>query len=350
MKVWHSIYYKIIIKENILRCYKEFLVGKSKKKDVIKFDSNREDNLDKLYRSLLLKTYKPGGYSQFFVRDPKTRIIHKASVVDRIVHHIVSNTLKEIFEPAFIYHSYACREKKGTHRGVLALQKMGRKVSRNNTRTCWILKCDIKKFFASVKHRKLMKILSRKIKDPDFIELLDKIIDSFSSDISINPNNKQGIPIGNLTSQFFSNIYLNEFDQFVKHEQKIKSYIRYADDFAFLSDDRNYLLGLIPKIEIFLEQELDLKLHPKKIILCKFSSGVDFLGYIIFPNRILPRTKTKRRLKRKIKEKIKQYKAGNITEESLNQTIQSYYGFLIHANTYKFKQQLQNQIMFWLTE
>lgn len=326
------------------------MIGKRKKKDVIKFDANKEENLSKLNKQLLFHTYNPGGYSQFLVHDPKERIIHKATVVDRIVHHIVSNSLKEIFEPTFIYHSYACRENKGTHRGVFALQKMGWRVSRNNTRSCWVLKCDISKFFASVNHKKLIQILSKKIKDEDFIQLLNKIIGSFSSDISTDPKNKKGIPIGNLTSQFFSNIYLNEFDQFVKHKLKVKYYIRYADDFAFISQDKEYLRGLIPQISTFLEKELDLKLHPKKITLSKFLSGIDFLGYIVFPNYILPRTKTKRRLIRKIKEKIKQFKERSITEESLNQTIQSYYGFLVHANTYKFKQELQNQIMFWLTE
>ena len=350
MKVWHSIYDKIIIKENIARCYKEFLAGKRNKKDVIKFDDNKEENLEAIRTSLLSKTYKPGSYSQFYVRDPKTRIIHKAPVVDRIVHHIVSSVLEKIYEPTFIPYSYACRKNKGTHKGVLALQKMARKVSRNNTRTCWVLKCDISKFFASVNHKKLLKILSRKIKDPDFLELLSKIIDSFSSDKTIDLNDKKGIPIGNLTSQFFSNIYLNEFDQFVKHELKVKYYLRYADDFAFLSYDKNYILNLINPIQEFLKDELDLDLHPKKIIIGKFSSGIDFLGYIIFPRHILPRTKTKRRLMKKIREKIKQFKAGNITAESLNQTIQSYYGFLVHANAYKFKQELQNLILFWLTE
>lgn len=350
MKVRHSIYPKLITKENIFRGYKEFLIGKKKKKDVILYDSLKEDNLNKLEEKLVNKTYLPGKYTQFYVRDPKTRIIHKASVEDRVVHHIVSTFLEQLFEPTFIYHSYACRKNKGTHKGVIALQKMAIKESRNNTRACWVLKCDISKFFASINHKILIEILSRRIEDVNFLNLLEKIINSFYSDKTIDLNIKKGIPIGNLTSQLLSNVYLNKLDQFVKHKLKVKYYLRYADDFVFISSDRQYLLDLVIEIKEFLCNELDLELHPNKIVLRKFTSGVDFLGYIIFPKYILPRTKTKRRLLKKIKRKVKQFKNGEITKESLNQTIQSYYGFLIHANTYKFKMELQNLIWFWLTE
>ena len=350
MKVNHNSYHKLTTKKNIFRGFKEFLKGKRRKQDVINFSKNKEVNLEKLHAELISKTYLPGKYSQFIVRDPKTRIIHKACVVDRIVHHIVSDVLEEVYDSTFIYHSYACRKDKGTHKAVLALQKMGIKESKNNRRTCWILKCDISKFFASVNHKKLTEILSRRVKDQEFLDLLEKIITSFYSDKTVDLNDKKGIPIGNLTSQLFSNIYLNELDQFVKHKLKVRFYLRYADDFAFISYDREYLLSLINPLQEFLKEKLDLDLHPKKIILRKFSSGVDFLGYIIFPKYVLPRTKTKRRLVRKIHAKVKQFKAGEISEESLNQTIQSYYGFLVHANTYEFKQKLQNLIMFWLTE
>lgn len=350
MKVWHNLYPKLITKQNIFRGYKEFLKGKKTKKDVISFGEDKENNLKRLQKGLVSKTYLPGGYFQFSVNDPKPRTIHKANVADRIIHHIVSDILEEIFEPSFIYHSYACRKEKGTHKGVLALQKMALKESLNNTRICWVLKCDIRKFFAAVNHKALLKILAKRTDDQDFLNLLEKIINSFCSDKTIDSTNKKGIPIGNLTSQFFSNVYMNEFDQYVKHKLKIKYYLRYADDFAFISHDKTHLLNLIEPIQSFLKRELDLELHPTKIIFGKFSSGVDFLGYIIFPKYILPRTKTKRRLLKKIRQKIRQFKAGKITEESLNQTIQSYYGFLTHANAHKFKQKLQNLIMFWLTE
>lgn len=325
-------------------------MGKKSKKDVITFETDIENNLQRLYKILNGKTYQPGPYTQFYVRDPKLRLIHKATVIDRVVHHIVSRELDPIFESTFITHSYSCRKNKGTHRGMIALQKMALRVSKNDTKTCWALKCDIKKFFASVNHNLLFEILKRRIKDEDFLNLLWKIIDGFSSDRTTNPLNKKGIPIGNLTSQFFSNIYMNELDQFVKHKLMVKYYLRYADDFVLLSQSKEYLENLISPIDQFLREKLDLELHPDKIIFGKFRSGIDFLGYIVFPYHIMPRTKTKKRLLRKIKAKINEFKSGQISEEKMNQTIQSYLGYLGHANTYQFRKELENQIWFWLTE
>lgn len=350
MKVWHNIYSKLITTENIFRCYREFKVGKKSKRDVIAFEKNSAVDLRVLHKSLLNKTYRAGLYVGFYIRDPKLRLIHKATVIDRIVHHIVSNQLEEIFEPTFYAHSYSCRKDKGTHKGVKAFQKMALSVGRNNTHPCWVLKCDIKKFFASVNHNVLFEILSKKISDKDFLDLLYKIINSFHSDRTTDINYKKGIPIGNLTSQFFANIYLNGFDQYLKHQLKIKHYIRYADDFVILSGSRKYLEDLIDPISKFLKTSLDLELHPNKITIKKFRAGIDFLGYIVFPNYILPRTKTKRRLIKKIREKVKLFKSGKITEEKLNQTIQSYLDYIGHANTYKFKQELLNLIWYWLTE
>lgn len=350
MKVWHNLYPKLITKKNIFRGWKEFLVGKKKKRDVIVFQNNLRGNLINLYTSLKQQTYKPGDYTGFYVRDPKIRLIHKATVPDRVVHHIVSIILEQIYELTFYAHSYSCRKNKGTHKGVIALQKMALKVGKNNSRVCWALKCDIKKFFASVNHQILFEILQRRIKDEDFLNLLHKIIHSFYSDRTTNLLNKKGIPIGNLTSQLFSNIYMDDLDQFIKHKLKIKYYIRYADDFVILSHDKVQLENLVSPIQRFLKDMLDLDLHPDKIIFKKLTGGIDFLGYIIFPHYILPRTKTKRRLIKKIRRRIKEYKRGKISEDTLNQTIQSYLGYLSHADTYKFKQQLQNLIWFWLTE
>jgi len=303
-----------------------------------------------LHKAIVEKTYQPAGYTQFYVRDPKLRLIHKATVVDRVVHHIVSKELEPIFESTFIAHSYSCRKNKGTHKGVLALQKMALKASKNDRITCWAVKCDIKKFFASINHKILLEIISKKIKDENFLDLIIRIIDGFYSDRTIDPKNKKGIPIGNLTSQFFSNIYLNAFDQFVKHKLKVKYYLRYADDFVLLSEDREYLENLLIPIEKFLEDKLDLEIHPQKIIFRKFRSGIDFLGYVIFPDHILPRTKTKRRLLRKIRFKINEFKAGKISEEKMNETIQSYLGYLEHSNAYRFEKGLKNLIWFWLRE
>lgn len=349
MKSFKRLYSKISRLETIFLGWEEFRKEKTKKKDVLQFERHLEDNLFDLHRLLLKRRYKPGDYHGFWIKDPKLRLIHKANIVDRIVHHIVSTELERIYEPTFYAHSYSCRKNKGTHKGVIALHKMAMKVSRNNTKTCWALKCDIRKYFASINHKILLSILERKIKDKSYLNLLRLIIDSFHSDRTVDVSNKKGVPIGNLTSQHFANIYLNELDQFMKHNLKVKYYIRYADDFIMLSDSLEYLERLIQPLKEFLNKQLDLELYDEKIIFRKFSSGIDFLGYVVFPHHTLPRTKTKRRLIRIIRSRIKDFKEGKISKETLNQVIQSYLGYLKHANSYKFTQELKNKIWFWLT-
>ena len=315
--------------------------GKRGKADVISFERNLEDNLFALLELLKNKNYQHGSYEAFYVRDPKIRHIHKACVQDRVVHHLVSKVLEKIFEPTFFAHSYSCRKNKGTHKGIEAFIKLARKVSKNNTSPLYILKCDIKKFFANVDHEVLVEILSKSIKDDDFMWLLKEIIFSFKAE-----ETTKGIPIGNLTSQLFANIYMNPLDQYMKHELKIKHYIRYADDFVILSPDKKYLENLISIIEIFLERKLKLTLHPNKIKLDNYYLGVDFLGYVIFPKFIIPRTKTKKRMFRKIYKQITLYRKDQQNYESLNQMIQSYLGYLSHANAYQLSQDIKNQILF----
>ncbi len=345
MKVYHNIYDNLITLENIFLSYSEFKEGKKKTKALIIFERHLEDNLFSLYEELQNRTYTPGSYTGFFITDPKVRQIHKASIKDRIVHHIVSRGLEEIFEPTFIAHSFSCRKNKGTHKGVMSLYAFARKVSKNNTRACWALKCDIRKFFASVNHEILFKILSKKIDDTDYLTILKKIIDSFNSG-EIN----RGLPIGNLTSQFFANIYMNEFDQFVKHHLKIQYYLRYTDDFIFLSEDKAYLDNLLPKVKEYVKDSLDIELHPQKIIMSKYEKGIDFLGYIVFPYHILPRTKTKRRLLKKIKRRIEAYQKGQISHTNLEQTVQSYLGYLKHSSSYKLQKVIKDLIVLEIAE
>jgi len=301
------------------------------------FERNLEDNLFDLYERLKTKLYTPGCYTAFYINDPKVRLIHKASIEDRIVHHLVGKVLEEVFEPTYIPTSYSCRCNKGTLKGILNLQSGARRVGKNNTRPCFALKCDIRKFFASVNHDILFKIVSRKIRDEEFLRLIKMIIDGFSSD-----GKSRGLPIGNLTSQYFANIYLNEFDQFVKHRLGVVYYFRYTDDFILLSANKNYLQNLLPMIEEFLRSQLDIDLHPHKTKFLTFTRGIDFLGYVMFPHHIVPRTKTKKRVLRKINKKVEAYNQGRTSFTSLNQTIQSYLGYLSHANTYVLSEAIKN--------
>jgi hypothetical protein len=202
---------------------------------------------------------------------------------------------------------------KGTHRALNRFRKFAYKVSQNNTKTCWVLQGDIRKFFASVDHQILVKILSRSIVDQNLIWLLREIIFSFP----------KGLPLGNLTSQLFANIYLNELDQFVKHQLKIKYYLRYADDFVILSGDKNFLLDIILEINQFLENDLDLILHPDKMKIKTLVSGIDFLGWVNFFDHRVLRTKTKKRILKNLK--------NNPSRETIN----SYLGLIKHGNARK---------------
>ena len=248
------------------------------------------ENILALHKTLKNKTYQHSNYYAFKISDPKPRDIHKATVQDRLVHHAIYRILYPYFDKKFIADSYSCRENKGTHKAINRFRSFGYKVSKNNTKTCWILKCDIRKFFASIDHKILMKILTKNIQDHETLALLQKIIDSFP----------KGLPLGNLTSQLLVNIFMNEFDQFAKHILKAKCYIRYADDFVILSENKEWLQSLIPKISDYLSEKLNLQLHPNKLYLRTWASGLDFLGWVNFPNHRVLRTSSKRRMIRNL--------------------------------------------------
>lgn len=338
-------YSDLISIEYLFQAWSEFIKGKKTKIDILTFERYLEDNLFELYFSLKNKTYRHGDYKSFYVRDPKMRHISKACVRDRIVHHLTGQVLERVFESTFYAHSYSCRRNRGTHKGVEAFIKIVRKASKNNSSSLFVLKCDIKKFFATIDHKILFGILSKKIKDKDFLWLLSNIISSFKSEYTIDPKEPKGMPIGNLTSQFFCNIYMNQFDKFIKDELKIKYYIRYADDFVVLSKNKEFLENLIPKLKKFFLENLKLTMHPDKIVIRDYYLGIDFLGYVIFPHFILPRTKTKKRIFRKLQKKVQLVKTGEISIESLNQSFESYLGYLSHADAYKLSQKLKNLIV-----
>ncbi len=275
----------IVNVDNLLEAWQEFLRGKRNKFDVQQFSFCLMNNILSLHKDLINYKYKHGGYQCFKINDPKPRIIHKASVRDRLLHHAVYRKLYPFFDKTFISDSFSCRKNKGTHKALNKFRSFAYIVSKNNTETCWILKCDIKKFFASIDQNILLEILEKHISDKNIICLLEKIIFSFySTKLSI------GLPLGNLTSQLFTNVYINEFDQFMKHKLKVEYYIRYADDFVIFSENKKYLENKINPIGYFLQNELKLTLHSEKIYIKTLSSGMDFLGWKHFFNhRILRR-------------------------------------------------------------
>jgi retron-type reverse transcriptase len=274
-------------------------------------------NIILLHRDLSVKTYAHSAYQHFKITDSKPRDIHKASVRDRLLHHALHRELSPFFSQTFIADSNSCQNGKGTHRALQRFRRFVGIVSENNTQTVWTLKCDIKKFFANINQTILLGIIERYIPDKNIVWLVSVIVWSFNSGVS-----GIGLPLGNLTSQLLVNVYMNEFDQFVKHKLKARYYLRYADDFIVLSQNRLYLEEILPIMHEFLGDKLKLIMPSNKIFIKTTASGVDFLGWVHFSDHRILRTVTKKRMFRKIKEKH-----GKI------ETIQSYFGLLSHGNT-----------------
>lgn len=319
IKLTHT-FEEMISVDNLLEAWEKFVKGKRHKRDVQKFALHLMDNIFSLHEDLRNHTYIHGAYQAFRIHDPKPRQIHKAGVRDRLLHHAIHRILYPFFEKIFIADSFACQINKGTHRALNHFRSGFYKVSKNNTRTCWVLKGDIKKFFENVDHKILMDMLRSYIPDEEIIWLLEKVVRSFFSTRA-----GIGLPLGNLTSQLFANIYMNEFDQFMKHKLKAKYYIRYTDDFVIISEDRAGLKKQIPPIQKFLAERLKLVLHPQKVSIKTVASGVDFLGWVHFPDHRLLRTTTKGRMMRRLRENLKP------------EMITSYFGLLSHGNTNKLR-------------
>ena len=300
--------------ENLFIAWREFRRGKKARLDIQQFELNLEDQLFLLHEDLIRRSYIHNTYTPFYITDPKLRHIHKATVRDRVVHHAVFRVLEPIFDKTFIHDSYSCRTGKGSHRAVCRLEQFLRPASQNNHQNVYALKCDIRKFFDSIDQRVLFDIIGATIKDKATQELVQVILKSFSRTPGI------GLPLGNVTSQLFANIYMNEFDQFVKHNLKIKQYLRYCDDFIVLGHNPEELMRMAVTMDEFLKNHLRLSLHPNKIIIRKWSQGIDFLGYVVLPFHRVLRTRTKRRILRKVRVGI------------TNQSLQSYLGILKHCS------------------
>ena len=314
----------IISLENLLLAWQGFLSGKRQRWDVQIFAANLMDNIFSLHHDLLYHRYQHGGYQSFKISDPKPRHIHKASVRDRVVHHLLYRALYDYCDCRFVCDSYSCRKNKGTHRALNRFKYFAGKVSQNHTKTCYVLKGDIRKFFASIDQTILFDILKQQITDADLLWLIQQVLGSFSTS-----RYGVGLPLGNLTSQLFANIYLNELDRYIKQELRVKYYVRYADDFVILSTDKNYLDNVLARIDKFLTINLKLLLHPDKVFIKTYASGVDFLGWVHFPHHRQIRITTKHRVIRRL---------ANQPEIA---TINSYRGLLSYGNTYKISKQLQ---------
>lgn len=318
----------IISIENLLIAWKEFVKNKRNRPDIKFFEKDLMKNIVELNADLSNLLYKHSNYQEFKVSDPKPRIIHKATVRDRLVHRAVYRILYPKFDGTFIFDSYSCRKNKGTHKAFKRLVGFTRKQSKNYSKSCWALKIDIKKFFHSVDHQVLLGLLEEKISDIRILWLLRQVIESFNSYLS------KGMPLGNLTSQLFANIYLDPLDKFIKHKLKVRFYLRYADDLLILSGDRGTLLIYLKEIQHFVEN-IRLFLHEKKIHLRKLSWGIDFVGYEAHEGFNLPRRKTVKRILRKI---------AMAAETESKKSLPSYLGYLKHANAFLLSEKIKSRL------
>ncbi|MBI3632038.1 MAG: group II intron reverse transcriptase domain-containing protein [Candidatus Vogelbacteria bacterium] len=316
----HILFKKISSLENLFGAWREFQRDKMQKSDVLEFAQKAEHHLLKLHQDLINYRYRHGQYIRFYVNDPKQREISKACVRDRVLHHAICRVLTPIFEPRFIFDSYSSRKGKGTLAATERFEKFAWTLSQNNTKTVWVLKCDIKKFFDSIDHEILIKTISKNLPCQDTLSLLRNIIESFEV------KSKKGLPLGNLTSQLLSNVYLDRLDQFVKREPRVKYYIRYADDILILDRDKRVLEEVFLQMSEFVQDNLQIKFHDHKTTFQKWHNGIDVLGYISFPYHRVMRTKTVKRIFRRL-EKAE----GKLPVEKLRSVVASYLGRLKHC-------------------
>ena len=337
-----TLFEQVVDFQNLYRAYNDARKNKRYRSSILKFGYNLEENLISLRRELKNKTYKHGGYREFVVTDSKRRVIKAAPFRDRVVHHAVCNIIEPIFEKSFIYDSYACRKGKGTHAAVKRLENFIKAVSGHEREKeskivprLYCLKCDISKYFDNIDHKILLGLLQRKIKDENILWLLGEIIKS----------NPRGIPIGNLTSQLFANIYLNELDHFVKRKLCERYYVRYMDDFLILSDDKKHLGEVKEIIRKFLREWLKLELHPKKAEIFPVDTGVDFLGYVLRDGRRFLRKTTVKRFMKKL-QRYKYIDRNNKQEETcLRNILASWRGYSKWANSSRFTSHLNQKIL-----
>ncbi|MEM9089864.1 MAG: RNA-directed DNA polymerase [Cyanobacteria bacterium P01_F01_bin.53] len=349
MKRYGDLWPQIIEFENLLLAARKAQRGKRFRDNVLAFNYNREQELLRLHQSLKAQTYQPGKYQTFQVYSPKPRLISAAPYRDRVVHHALCNIISPIFERTFIFDSYANRTGFGTHRALRRFTHFAR-TSR------YVLQCDIRKYFPSIDLDILKGLIRRKIKCPDTLWLIDTIIDGsnpqepsiehFPGDTLLTPlNRRKGLPIGNLTSQFFANIYLNGFDHFVKETLKAPKYLRYVDDFALFSDDRDYLAAARLAIENYLTT-LRLKIHPIKSQLFEACHGANFVGFRVLPDRIRVRNDNLRRARSRLKALQNAYAHDRISFVRLTQSLQSWAAHLKHADTGHLRQDIFEQLAF----
>jgi RNA-directed DNA polymerase len=343
MKRHNYLWDKITDFENLLKAARQAQKSKRFRENVLKFNDRLEIELLQLQRELREQIYQPGDYRTFKIYEPKPRLISAAPYRDRVVHHALCNIIVPIFDRTFIHHSYANRVGYGTHRALRQFTQWTRQYQ-------YVLQCDIYKYFPSIDHQILKAALKRKIKCRSTWWLIERIIDRsneqepvidyFPGDDLLTPIlRRKGLPIGNLTSQFFANCYLSSLDYFIVETLQAKHYLRYVDDFALFSDDAQFLADARIQIETHLEG-LRLKIHPIKSQLFETRIGANFVGFRVLPDRIRVRNDNLRRSRLRLRKLREDYQAGKISGDRIDRSLSSWMAHLAHGNTWRLRQKI----------
>ncbi|MBZ4669404.1 MAG: RNA-dependent polymerase [Defluviitaleaceae bacterium] len=354
MKYIKNLYDDICTFENLYLAYKNARKNKRFRDEVLEFSSNVEEYLMDIRKELIEQTYKVGKYREFFVYEPKKRLIMALPFKDRVVQWAIYQKLNPYFTKGYISDSFACIEGRGAHQAVQRLHYWLRQIGRKPGKY-YYLKLDISKYYYRIDHDVLVEILSRKIKDTKLMKLLEGIIrcedhsfglplDASLEETDVRINNK-GMPIGNLTSQMFANIYLNELDQYVKRKLRIHYYVRYMDDVIILHESKQELHKIKKVIETFLDEKLKLNLNNKTAIR-PVTLGIEFVGYKVWNTHIKLRKSTALKMKRRLKHLKKQYERGEIEIEDVRATMASYNGLMKHCNSFRLRSKLYDTLVF----
>ena len=347
MKTLKNVFEQVVDYDNLYRAYLNARLCKRYRYEVLNFSAHLEDNLVKLQKELIDRTYTLGKYREFYIYEPKKRLVMAQPFKDRVVQWAIYQVLNPVFAQGYITDSYACIKERGTHKAVKRLHYWLRQVGKKPEKY-YFLKLDISKYFYRIDHDVLMGILKRKIRDDDMVFLLDKIVNSSETNFGLPPGkspgevkrsdrvSEKGMPVGNLSSQMFANLYLNELDQYCKRTLGIHFYVRYMDDVIILHQDKDQLHEWKRIIDTFLKEKLQLDLNEKTCIR-PITLGVEFCGYKIWNTHIKLRKSTALKMKRNLKKLQKEYAAGEVTVEEAKQTISSYLGILKHCDSYSLK-------------
>ncbi len=349
MKRLRDLWPQLIGFDNLWRAWRQARRGKSRSPGAIAFELNLERELLALHRELDDGSYQPGAYRLFTLYERKPRPIAAAPFRDRVVHHAVMNVIEPPLDHTFIFDSYACRRGKGTHAAVDRYQRWAQRYP-------YVLKLDIQRYFPSIDHALLKAKLRRRIADPQVLSLLDRIIDGgpdipgepawFPGDDLLAPAaRRRGIPIGNLTSQFFANLYLDDLDHWLKEQRRVPAYLRYVDDMVLLADAKSALHDHHAALADHLNRDR-LRLHPRKAQVSRPRDGLNLLGYVVYPHRRRLRNDNGLRFRRRLRRFARAYAEGRLSLADINPSVQAWLGHARHADTQGLCRDIFNAVPF----